>query len=133
MRARGQQRRTVVGANWRAPKAARRFRRQHAGAANGPLCPCSLLRVRRESVQSDGPRLRRFRVGFVAYSQRPVVYTVSTWFDELMAVALASNAHADRHPRSPINHVFVEEVESLASSDLDALPEGEVLNLNEWR
>jgi hypothetical protein len=89
--------------------------------------------VRRESVQSDSPSPRRFRVGFVAYGDRPVTYTVSTWFDELMAVALASNAHADRHPRSPINHLFVEELEPLPNGDIQAIPEGEVINSNEWR
>lgn len=72
-------------------------------------------------------------MGFVAYAERPVTYTVSTWFDELMAVALASSAHANRHPRSPINSLFVEELEPLASSALDDIPAGEVLNLNEWR
>jgi hypothetical protein len=59
--------------------------------------------------------------------------TVSTWFDELMAVALAANAHAESHPRSPINSLFVEELEPLPNSDLDAIPAGEVINFNEWR
>ena len=89
--------------------------------------------MRWEPVHSDGPRPRRFRVGFVAYGERPVTYTVSTWFDELMAVALASNAHADRHPRSPINELFVEELEPLPSGALEAIPEGEIVNFNEWR
>jgi hypothetical protein len=89
--------------------------------------------VRRESIQEEAPRPRRFRVGFVAYSERPVTYTVSTWFDELMAVALAANAHAIHHPRSPINSVFVEELDSLPSGDLKAIPKGEVINPNEWR
>ena len=84
-------------------------------------------------MQEEGPRPRRFRVGFVAYSERPVTYTVSTWFDELMAVALAANAHASRHPRSPINSLFVDELDSLPSGDLKAIPMGEVVNLNEWR
>ena len=53
--------------------------------------------------------------------------------DELMAVALASGAHAERHPRSPINSVFVEELDPLASSALDDIPAGELINLNEWR
>jgi len=89
--------------------------------------------VRREPVQSDGPRPRRFRVGFEGYGERPVTYTVSTWFDELMAVALAANAHADRHPRSPINDLFVEELEPLPSGDVQVIPEGEIVNFNEWR
>jgi hypothetical protein len=89
--------------------------------------------VRRESVQSRRGGLRRFRVGFVAYSKEPVTYNVSTWFDELMAVALASSEHALRHPRSPINELFVEELDPLASDDLQALPESEVANVNEWR
>jgi hypothetical protein len=72
-------------------------------------------------------------VGFVAYSERPVTCTVSTWFDELMAVALASGAHAERHPRSPINSLFVEELAPLSSSALDDIPAGELINLNEWR
>ena len=84
-------------------------------------------------MQEEGPRPRRFRVGFVAYSERPVTYNVSTWFDELMAVALAANAHASYHPRSPINSVFVDELDSLPSGDLKAIPEGEVINPNEWR
>ena len=58
---------------------------------------------------------------------------VTTWFDQLMAVALAANAHADRHPRSPINRVFVEELEPPPSSKLERVPDGEVLNPNEWR
>ena len=89
--------------------------------------------MRRESAQSGGGSPRRFRVGFVAYSKEPVTYSVSTWFDELMAVALASSEHARRHPRSPINELFVEELDSLPSSDLRAIPDGEVTNLNEWR
>ena len=89
--------------------------------------------MRRESVQREGPQPRRFRVGFIAYSETPVTYTVSTWFDELMAVALASNAHAERHPRSPLNSLFVEELDPLPSSDLDVIPADEVVNLNEWR
>jgi len=89
--------------------------------------------VRWDSVQSEGPLPRRFRVGFVAYSERPVTYTVTTWFDQLMAVALAANAHADRHPRSPINRVFVEELEPPPSSKLERVPDGELLNPNEWR
>jgi hypothetical protein len=93
----------------------------------------SLWGVRRESMQKEAPLPRRFRVGFVAYSERPVTYTVSTWFDELMAVALAANEHASRHPRSPINSVFVEELDSLPSADLKAIPKNEVINLNEWR
>ena len=72
-------------------------------------------------------------MGFIAYSERPVTYTVSTWFDELMAVALASNAHAERHPRSPLTSLFVEELDPLPSSDLDVIPADEVVNLNEWR
>jgi hypothetical protein len=72
-------------------------------------------------------------VGFVAYSEEPVTYSVSTWFDELMAIALASSEHARRHPRSPINALFVEEVDPLPSGDLRAIPDGEVANLNEWR
>jgi hypothetical protein len=88
--------------------------------------------MQRESVQSgEGPR--RFRVGFVANSKEPVTYTVSTWFDELMAVALASSEHARRHPRSPINALFVEELDPLSNDDVRALPEGEIANLNEWR
>jgi hypothetical protein len=89
--------------------------------------------MRRDSVETQDPRPRRFRVGFVAYSEKPVTYAVSTWFDELMAVALASNEHATRHPRSPINQVFVEELAPLPSADLDAIPKSEVINLNEWR
>jgi hypothetical protein len=89
--------------------------------------------VQRESVRCDSPRPRRFRVGFVAYSDKPVTYTVSTWFDELMAVALASALHADRHPRSPINRLFVEELDALPSADVQAIPDGDVVNLNEWR
>jgi hypothetical protein len=50
-----------------------------------------------------------------------------------MAVALAANAHADRHPRSPINTLFVEEIEPLPSGDLKAIPDGEIVNPNEWR
>lgn len=88
--------------------------------------------MRRESEQRQSPAPRRFRVGFVAYSERPVSYTVSTWFDELMAVALAAQAHAEHHPRSPINSVSVEELEPLSSA-LDEIPAAEVLNLNEWR
>jgi len=72
-------------------------------------------------------------VAFSAYGRRPVTYTVSTWFDELMAVALASSVHAERHPRSPINGLFIEELDPLPSSDLDVVPAGEVVNLNEWR
>ena len=89
--------------------------------------------MRQVSEQREGPRPRRFRVGFVAYSERPVTYTVSTWFDELMAVALASSAHAERPPRSPINSLFVEELEPLSSSALDEIPAAELINLNEWR
>jgi hypothetical protein len=89
--------------------------------------------VRRESVECQSSRPRRFRVGFVAYSERPVTYTVSTWFDELMAVALAADTHATRHPRSPINQLFVDELAPLPSADLDAIPKNEVINLNEWR
>ena len=44
-----------------------------------------------------------------------------------MAVALAANAHAGRHPRSPINSLFVDELDSLPSGDLDAIPKGEVV------
>ena len=84
-------------------------------------------------MQSEGPRPRRFRVGFVAYSERAVTYTVSTWFDELMAVALAADVHASRHPRSPINSLFVEQLDSLPSGELKAIPKGEVVNPNEWR
>ena len=62
-----------------------------------------------------------------------MTYAVSTWFDELMAIALAANAHADLHPRSPINDLFVEEIDRLPSSDVSALPDGEVININEWR
>jgi hypothetical protein len=62
-----------------------------------------------------------------------VTYTVSTWFDELMAIALASNAHAIQHPRSPINELFVDELAPLPSADLDAIPKNEVINHNEWR
>ena len=80
-------------------------------------------------MQEEGPRPRRFRVGFVANSERPVTYTVSTWFDELMAVALAANAYASRHPRSPINSLFVDELDSLPSGDLKAIPKDEVINL----
>jgi hypothetical protein len=72
-------------------------------------------------------------VGFVAYGERPVTYTVSTWFDELMAVALASGVHAERHPRSPINSLFVEELAPLESSAFDDIPATELVNLNEWR
>jgi hypothetical protein len=50
-----------------------------------------------------------------------------------MAVALAANAHADRHPRSPINDLFVEELEPLPSGDVRAIPNDEVVNVNEWR
>jgi hypothetical protein len=89
--------------------------------------------MRRDSVPREGPRPRRFRVGFVAYGEEPVTYTVSTWFDELMAVALASGTHADRHPRSPINQLFVEELDPLPTSDPQAIPDGEVVNLTEWR
>jgi hypothetical protein len=89
--------------------------------------------MRRESEHREAPRPRRFRVGFVAYSERPVTYTVSTWFDELMAVALASSAHAERHPRSPINSLFVEELDPLPSSDLHDVPAGELINHIEWR
>ncbi|MFL5968199.1 MAG: hypothetical protein ACJ74L_01265 [Gaiellaceae bacterium] len=89
--------------------------------------------MRRESTHKEAPQPRRFRVGFVAYSEQPVTYTVSTWFDELMAVALAANAHASLHPRSPINSVFVDELESLPSGELEAIPKGEVINPNEWR
>ena len=89
--------------------------------------------MRRESAQVNRPQPRRFRVGFIAYSERPVTYTVSTWFDELMAVALASNIHADRHPRSPINGLFVEELEPLPNDDLNMIPDSEVINLTEWR
>jgi hypothetical protein len=89
--------------------------------------------MRRESVHKEAARPRRFRVGFVAYSERPVTYTVSTWFDELMAVALAANAHASHHPRSPINSVFVDEIDPLPNADLKAIPQGEVINPNEWR
>jgi hypothetical protein len=89
--------------------------------------------VRQESARSEGPRPRRFRVGFIAYGEKPVTYTVSTWFDELMAVALASSTHADRHPRSPINSLFVDEIDPLPSSDVKVIPDGEVVNLNEWR
>ena len=60
-------------------------------------------------------------------------YTVSTWFDELMAVALAAQTHAGLHPRSPINSLFVEEIDPLPSADLKVIPEGEVINPNEWR
>jgi hypothetical protein len=84
--------------------------------------------VRQESARSEG---RRFRVGFIAYGEKPVTYTVSTWFDELGAVALASSTHADRHPRSPINSLFVDEIDP--SSDVKVIPDGEVVNLNEWR
>ena len=89
--------------------------------------------MRWESAESDGPLPRRFRVGFVAYSKRPVTYTVTTWFDQLMAVALAANAHAHRHPRSPINRVFAEELEPPPSSELERVPDGELVNPNEWR
>jgi hypothetical protein len=89
--------------------------------------------MRRESVQSRGGGLRRFRVGFVAYSKEPVTYHVSTWCDELMAVALASSEHALLHPRSPINELFVEELDPLPSDDLHAIPKSEVANVNEWR
>jgi hypothetical protein len=89
--------------------------------------------MRRESERREAARPRRFRVGFVAYSERPVTYTVSTWFDELMAVALASSVHAERHPRSPINSLFVEELEPLSSSALEDIPARELINLNEWR
>ena len=93
----------------------------------------TLQRVRRESTPGEGARPRRFRVGFVAYSERPVTYNVSTWLDELMAVALAANAHASSHPRSPINSLFVEELDPLPSGELSAIPKGEVVNPNEWR
>jgi hypothetical protein len=96
-------------------------------ASGGRYC----FLVRWDSVQ--GPLPKRFRVGFVAYSERPVTYTVTTWFDQLMAVALAANAHAGLHPRSPINSVFVEELEPLPSSALGRVPEGELVNPNEWR
>ena len=89
--------------------------------------------MRRESERHEAARPRRFRVGFIAYSTRPVTYTVSTWFDELMAVALASSVHGERHPRSPINSLFIEELEPLPSSDLHAIPAGEIVNHNEWR
>ena len=89
--------------------------------------------MRRESVERQSPRPRRFRVGFVAYSEKPVTYTVTTWFDELMAVALAADTYATRHPRSPINQLFVDELAPLRSADLDAIPKNEVINLNEWR
>jgi hypothetical protein len=89
--------------------------------------------MRLESAPSAGSRPRRFRVGFTAYGEKPVTYTVSTWFDELMAVALAAQTHADLHPRSPINGLFVEEIDPLASSDLKVIPDGEVVNPNEWR
>jgi hypothetical protein len=88
--------------------------------------------MRRESVQS-GQRPRRFHVGFVGYSKEPVTYNVSTWSDELMAVALTSSEHARRHPRSPINALFVEELDPLSTFDVQALPDGEIANLNEWR
>jgi hypothetical protein len=89
--------------------------------------------MRHESAPSEGSRPRRFRVGFSAYGEKPVTYTVSTWFDELMAVALAAQTHADLHPRSPINGLFVEEIDPLPSSDLKVIPDGEVVNPNEWR
>jgi hypothetical protein len=89
--------------------------------------------VRRDSAQSGIPLPRRFRVGFTAYGEKPVTYKVSTWFDELMAVALAAQTHADLHRRSPINSLFVEEMDPLPSSDLKAIPDGEVVNPNEWR
>jgi hypothetical protein len=41
-----------------------------------------------------------------------------------MAVALAANAHADLHPRSPINSVFVEELEPPPSSALERISDG---------
>ena len=88
--------------------------------------------MRREPIRTEGARPRRFRVGFVAYG-KPVMYAVSTWFDELMAVALAANVHAGRHPRSPINDLFVEEIEPLPSGDFRAIPTDEVVNVNEWR
>ena len=88
--------------------------------------------MRREPIRTEGARPRRFRVGFVAYG-KPLMYSVSTWFDELMAVALAANVHAARHPRSPINELFVEELEPLPSGDVGAIPNGEVVNINEWR
>jgi hypothetical protein len=47
--------------------------------------------------------------------------------------ALAANVHAARHPRSPINELFVEEIEPLPSGDVGAIPNGEVVNINEWR
>ena len=88
--------------------------------------------MRREPIRTEDARPRRFRVGFVAWGT-PVMYTVSTWFDELMAVALAANVHAGRHPRSPINHLFVDEIEQLPSGDVRAIPNDEVVNVNEWR
>ena len=93
----------------------------------------SLPDVRRESTRSEEPRPRRFTVGFIAYGKTPVTYTVSTWGDELMAVALASSAHGHRHPRSPINGLFVDEIDPLPSSDPKAIPDDEVVNVNEWR
>lgn len=50
-----------------------------------------------------------------------------------MAVALASSAHRNRHPRSPINSLFVDEIDPLPSSDLRAIPDNEIINVNEWR
>src|SRR5829696_7449337 len=50
-----------------------------------------------------------------------------------MGVALAANAHAHLHPRSPINSVFVEELEPLPSSALERVPEGGATKMHRLR
>jgi hypothetical protein len=90
------------------------------------------------AVEADARRPLRQPLGGPACSPfaggpLPGAATSEIGLDEVARHALASGEHALRHPRSPINELFVEEIDSLPSDDLQAIPKGEVANVNEWR